>query len=95
MTLAETLNTGLPFLKRYYVMGQFQVREIKSVLDVIVRYIYGLEEHAGQASTIVEWQVSDRIQLFNINTAAVDHGSQNEFNSLINKSFMAGIEIHF
>ena len=95
MTLAETLNTGLPFLRRYYVMGQFQVREIKSVLDVIVRYIYGLEEHAGQASTIIEWQVSDRIQFFNVNTAAVDHGNQNEFNSLIDKSFMAGIEIHF
>ncbi len=94
MTLAESLNTDLPFLRRYYLMGQYQMREIKNVLDVFLRYIYSVEEHAGQASTIVEWQVSDRIQFFNINTAAVK-GGNTEFNSLVSKSFMAGIEAHF
>ncbi len=94
MTLAESLNTGLPFLRRYYLMGQYQMREIKSVLDVYLRYIYGLEEHAGQASTIVEWQVADRVQFFNINTAAVGEGNT-EFNSLLSKSFIVGVEAHF
>jgi hypothetical protein len=94
MTLAESLNTGLPFLRRYYLMGQYQIREIKSVLDIYLRYVYGLEEHAGQASTIVEWQVTDRIQFFNINTAAVG-GGNTEFNSLLSRSFIAGIEAHF
>jgi hypothetical protein len=94
MTLAESLNTGLQFLRRYYLMGQYQIREIKSVLDLYFRYVYSLEEHAGQASTIVEWQVTDRIQFFNINTAAVG-GGNTEFNSLLSKSFIAGIEAHF
>ncbi len=94
-TLAESLNNGLPFLRRYYLMGQYQVREIKNVLDIILRYTHGVEERAGQASSIIEWQLSNRLQLFNINTVSVDHGRNTEFNALIQKSFMAGIEAHF
>jgi hypothetical protein len=94
-TLAEALNTGLPFLRKYYAMGQFQVREIHNVLDVIVRYIHCIEERSGQASSIVEWQVSDQVQLFNINILAIDHGGETEFNSLIDKSLLLGIEVHF
>ena len=94
-TLAEAVNTGLPFLRKYYVMGQFQVREIKNVLDVIVRYIHGIEEHAGQASSIIEWQVSERVQLFNINTVAIDRGGETEFNSIVDKHYMLGAEMHF
>lgn len=94
-TLAEALYPGAPFLRRYYAMGQLQVREIRNVLDVIVRYTYSLEEHAGQASTILEWQMNDRIRFFNINTVSVDSGRDTEFNAVLRKSFMAGIEAHF
>lgn len=94
-TLGESLNNDLPFLRRYYLMGQFQVREIKNVLDVTVRYVHSLEEHVGLASSIIEWQISKRIQLFNINTIAVDHGEETEYNSILTKSVMAGLEAHF
>ena len=94
-TLAEALNNGLPFLRRYYVMTQFQSREIANAIDLILRYVYGLEEHAGQASTIIEWRISDRIQLFNINAIAVTHGKETEFNAVLDKSCMVGIEAHF
>lgn len=93
-TLGQTANTGLPFLRRYYVMGQFQAREINNVLDIAVRYTRGLEERAGQASTIVEWKLSDRVQFFNINTAGIN-GGESEFKSMVARSFMAGIEVHF
>jgi hypothetical protein len=95
MTLNDTLNNELPFLRRYYLMGQFQVREIKNVLDVIVRYTYGIEEHAGQVSSIVGWQLSNRIEAFNINTIALGGRRNNEFNSLFEGSCLAGIELHF
>jgi hypothetical protein len=93
-TLAEALNTGSPFLRRYYLMAQFQQKEIKNVLDIILRYTHGLEEKPGQFSTILEWQVAERIQLFNINTLAIG-GSDTEFKSVIPKSFMIGLELHF
>ena len=94
-TLGQTINTGLPYLRRYYVMGQFQVREIGNVLDISVRYIHGLEERAGQASTILEWKLSDRVQFFNINMVAINGGKETEFNAILDRSFMAGIEVHF
>jgi len=94
-TLAEAFGTGLPFMRRYYLMGQFQVREIANVLDFIVRYTHSIEEHAGQASTILEWQFSKRVRFFNITTFGVDSGGDTEYNALISKSIMAGIEVHY
>jgi len=95
MTLDDSLNNELPFLRRYYLMGQFQVREIKNVLDVIMRYTHSIQEHSGQASSIIEWRISNRVLLFNINTIVVGGGTNTEFNSMFTSSFMAGIETHF
>jgi len=94
-TLGEAFGTGLPFLRRYYLMGQIQFRELGNVLELILRYTHSLEEHAGQASTILEWQLSERIRFFSINTFGVDSGGDTEYNALVSKSFMAGIEAHF
>jgi hypothetical protein len=94
-TLAESLTTGLPFLRRYYLMAQYQEKEIKNVLDVILRYAYSIEEDAGAATTIVEWKLSDRMSLFNINNISTHNDENNEYNSLIRNSFMLGVEAHF
>lgn len=94
-TLGASFNNGLLFLRRYYVMGQYQVREIKNVLDIAVRYVHGLDERAGAVSSIVEWRVSDHLLLFNINTASVMGWKETEFNSIIDTSVMAGAEAHF
>ena len=94
-TLGEALGTGSPFLRRYYLMGQYQVREIGNVLDLIVRYAHSLEEHAGQAATILEWQLSERVRFFNMNTFGVHNSGETEYNALVSKSIMAGIEVHY
>jgi len=59
-----------------------------------VRYIQSLQESSGQFSTILEWQLDKRMQLFNVNTIAVG-GTDTEFKSVLSKSFMLGIEMHF
>ena len=94
-TLGQAFGTGSPFLRRYYVMGQFQVREIANVLDLIVRYTHNLEEHAGQASTILECQLSERVRFFTVATTGVNSAGDTEYNALVAKSVMAGIEVHF
>ena len=94
-TLAEALNNGQPFLRKYYLMAQYQFREIRNAADLIVRYLYGLEEHAGQASTILEWQLTNNMQFFNINNISASHARETEFKAVTDKSFMAGIEVYF
>ena len=94
-TLAQSFSTGSDLLRRYYLMAQLQSGEIKNVLNIIVRYTHGLEEHAGQASSIIEWKMTDRLEFFNINTVAVSRGRDTEFNALLDKSFLAGVEAHF
>lgn len=93
-TLLETYNAGSSFLRRYYIMVQFQQREIRNVLDLIVRYTHSMDENSGQFSTILEWRLSDRIQLFNINTVGVGR-RETEFKSILSKSFMVGLELRF
>ena len=93
-TLTEALNTGSQFLRRYYLMAQFQQTDIKNVLDIIIRCTQSMQEQSGQFSTILEWQFAKRIQLFNINTIAVGR-SNTEFKSVLSKSFMLGIEVHY
>jgi hypothetical protein len=94
-TLAESLNAGLPFLRRYYLMAQYQAREIRNVLDVILRYAHSIEENAGAATTIVEWKLTDSLSLFNINNISTRNHDNNEYNALIRNSFMLGVEAHF
>lgn len=93
-TLFDALIRSSDFLRRYYLLVQVQEREIGNVADVILRYVHSLEDHAGQVSTILEWRLSDRLQFFNINV--VSTGVNNtEFNSIVTRSFLAGLEMHF
>ena len=93
-TLAGSVNTGTSFLRRYYLMVQVQEREIGNVLDVMLRYVRSLEERSGQVAAILEWQATKRLQVFSIGTIAVG-AKDTEFNSILAKSFIAGIELHF
>ncbi len=93
-TLFEAYNAGSSFLRRYYLMFQFQQREIKNVLDLIVRYTHSLDEGSGQLSTILEWRLSDRVQFFNINAVGIGR-RDTEFKSILSRSFMIGIELRF
>jgi len=93
-TLAGSLNTGTSFLRRCYLMVQVQEREIGNVLDVLLRYVRSLEERSGQVAVILEWQATKRLQIFSINTVAVG-AKDTEFSSILAKSFIAGVELHF
>jgi len=75
-------------------MAQVQEREIGNVLDVMLRYVRSLEERSGQVAAILEWQATKRLQVFSINTVAVG-AKDTEFSSILAKSFIAGIELHF
>jgi hypothetical protein len=93
-TLAGSLNTGTSFLRRYYLMVQVQEREIGNTLDVMLRYVRSLEERSGQIAAILEWQATKRMQVFSLSTVAVG-AKDTEFSSIVARSFIAGIELHF
>lgn len=92
--LSRTLARSSDFLRQYYVMAQVQERELGNMADVMLRYVHSLEERSGQVSTILEWRMSDRLQFFNINAIALG-GQDTEFNSILSRSFLAGVEMHF
>ncbi len=94
-TLFESYDTRMQFMRRYYLLAQFQLKEIQDVFSAIVRYTHSLEENSGIFASIVEWKLSDRVRLFNINNVSVDRGGRTEYNSMLDRSFMLGMEYHF
>jgi len=91
-TLGQALAAGSPFLRRRYLMAQVNSGEIRNSLTVLLRYVRGLEERNGQASSILEWTLSERLQLFNITTVAAGQG---EFRALVDRSSVLGLEAHW
>lgn len=92
LTLGQALAGGDPFLRRYYLMAQVNSGEIASSITVLLRYVRGLEERNGQVSSIIEWTLSERLQLFNITVIAQGSG---EFRALLDRSSVLGVEAHW
>lgn len=92
--LLEANDPGLLFLRKNYAMVQYMKKEIKDVLDIILRYTYNLDDGSGSLVSVLEWGVSDNVKFFNINN--INMGGQNaDFRSIIERSFMFGIEYSY
>ncbi|HAS17210.1 MAG TPA: hypothetical protein DDX84_07555 [Nitrospiraceae bacterium] len=90
-TLLEANDPGLLFLRKNYAMVQYMEKEIKDVLDIILRYTHNLDDDSGSLVLVLECGVSDSAMLFNINN--INMGGQNaDFRSIVDKSFMFGVE---
>jgi hypothetical protein len=93
-TLVETQNTGNQFLRRYYLMCQYQRMEIKDILDITLRYTQGLQDGSGLFISIAEVGITDSLQFFSINNIGVG-GGENEFKSIFKTNIMFGLEYSF
>ncbi|MCP4265018.1 MAG: hypothetical protein GY777_05490 [Candidatus Brocadiaceae bacterium] len=92
--LRESITTGNQFIKRHYLMFQYQRRQIKDVFDLILRYTSDLQDGSGLLVTIAELGISDNLQLFNINN--IGFGSlEDEFKSTFKASIVLGLEFTF
>ena len=94
MTLSQTLYPRLRFLRKNYVTLQFYQVEIQDVLDVIMRYTYNVDDSSSVLIPIVSYDIGDYFQLFF--TGDQRFGPKDsEFRSLIDYSYMLGVEFTF
>ena len=94
LTLSRTADPKLRFLRRNYIMLQYQQNDIRDVLNLTFRWTRNIDDGSGQFISIVEYYVGDHTQLFSI--GGVNSGSsETEFGTILDCYCMIGVEYTF
>ena len=94
LTLSQTADPKLRFLRRNYIMFQYNHNDIWDVLNLTFRWTQNIDDSSGQFISIVECFVGDHIQLFSI--GSVNSGSKDtEFGTILDYQWMIGLEYTF
>jgi hypothetical protein len=94
LTLIQTADPKLRFLRRNYIMFQYNHNDIWDVLNLTFRWTQNIDDSSGQFISIVECFVGDHIQLFSI--GSVNSGSKDtEFGTILDYQWMIGLEYTF
>ena len=94
LTLSQTADPGLRFLRRNYVMFQYNHNDIRDALNLTFRWTQNIDDGSGQFISIVEYFVGEHTQLFSIGTINSGAGDT-EFGSILYYQWMIGLEYTF
>ena len=94
LTLSQTADPKMRFLRRNYVMFQYLHNNIQDVLNLTFRWTQNLDDSSGQFIYIVEYFMGDHAQLFSI--GSINSGSgDTEFGTILDYQLMIGVEYTF
>ncbi len=94
MTLGQTANTGLRFLRKNYAMLQYTQSNIQNVIDLTLRWTQNLDDGSGQFTGLVTYYLGKHLELFSVGTA-VAGGRNTEFKSILDYQWMVGVKYTF
>ena len=91
MTLGQTINPGLRFLRKNYAMLQYSQSNIKNKIDLTLRWTQNLDDGSGQFLTLVSYSLGNHLELFS--SGMINAGGENtEFGSILNYQLMFGLK---
>jgi hypothetical protein len=91
MTLGQTANTGLRFLRKNYALLQYTQNNIQNSLDLTFRWTQNLDDGSCQFTSVASYFLGDHWELFSVVT--VNGGSQDtEFGSILDYQWMLGVQ---
>jgi hypothetical protein len=91
MTLGQTINPGLRFLRKNYAMLQYTQSNIKNKIDLTLRWTQNLDDGSGQFLTLVSYSLGNHLELFS--SGMINAGNENtEFVSTLNYQLMFGLK---
>jgi hypothetical protein len=91
MTLGQTANTGLRFLRRNYAMIQYTQANIKNKIDLTVRWTQNLDDGSGQGTGLVTYYLGRHLELFSVGTV-MEGRKHSEFGSLMDYQWIIGLK---
>ncbi|MFC1532617.1 hypothetical protein ACFL7M_04540 [Thermodesulfobacteriota bacterium] len=94
MTLGRTVNSGLQFVRRNYMMLQCRQNDIQDVLNLSFSWIQNLDDDSGRFILNADYYLGDHIQVFSI--GSVNSGSRHsEFRGILDSFVLFGLEYTF
>lgn len=94
MTLMQTLDPKLRFLRKNYLTFKYYRVQIWDVLNLILRYTFNIDDNSSQLIPIVEYDIGDHCQLFFVGDQRFG-SKRSEFRSLTDYRYMLGVEFTF
>ena len=94
LTLSRTADPKLRFLRRNYVMFQYNHNDIMDILNLTFRWTQNMDDGSGQFISIVEYFVWDHAQLFLVGSVN-SGGGDTEFGTPLDCQCMVGLEYTF
>jgi hypothetical protein len=94
MTLGQTGDTGLKFLRRNYLLLQYAQNNIRNVIDLTLRWTQNIDDGSCQITTLVTYYLGNHMELFSVGT--INGGGKNtEFGSILDYQLMIGAKYTF
>jgi hypothetical protein len=91
MTLGQTINPGLRFLRKNYAMLQYSQTNIQNKIEIFMRWTQNLDDGSGQASAYITYSLGNHFELFSLGVADAG-GRDTEFGSILNYQLMFGLK---
>lgn len=92
LNLGRSINTGMPFIRKHYVLGQLLQNDVFGQVNYNFRYLYSFDDRSSQLSSLVEWDALDNLEVF---TVALRNfgGRRTDLNRLLDYQVMFGLLI--
>jgi hypothetical protein len=94
MVLGRTVDPGMRFLGKNYLVFQYRQNDIRDVLNLSLSCIYNVDDRGLRFISNVEYFVGDHIQIFSIGCLNVGD-ADTEFRTILDSYFILGLEYTF
>ena len=91
LALSQTVNPGLRFLRRNYVMLQYYQTNIRNKMDATLRWTQNIDDGSGQFLGLLSYSLGNHYELF---SSAVFSPAEtdSEFGSILKYQLMLGVK---
>ena len=94
MTLGQTANTGLRFLRKNYALLQYTHNNIQNKIDLTLRWAQNLNDGSCQSTALVTYSLGNHMEIFSVGT--LNLGDKNtEFGSILDYQWTIGLKYTF
>jgi hypothetical protein len=94
MTLSQTIDPGLRFLRQNYAMLQYRQNDILDKINLSFSWIQNLDDDSGRLIGNMDCYIGDHIQVFTI--GSVNAGDKDtEFRTILDSFIMIGLKYTF
>lgn len=90
LNLGRAINTGMPYIRRHYFFTQFGENDLWGKFSYNLRYFYSLDDNSSQSSALIEYNITDYLELFNVSLINFGNHEKN-FSRLVDYQIMFGI----